>query len=296
MDTMAVQNTDQPSLIAVTGVTGNIGGAAAAALSAEGYPLRLLARDSSLGRVPRLKGAQAAPFIFGYDPQTVEALRGAGTVFMVSAHEGPGRVQEHKGFVDAAQEAGVRHLVYLSFDGASEDADFTLGRDHYATEEYIKKSGLPYTFLRDNFYIEAFIEWGKSGIIAGPAGDGRVSAVSQRDVAAAVTAILRNPVLHSNTTYTLTGPQPLTLGEIARILSRETGTAVTYKNETLEEAYASRRAQYDVPDWELDAWVSTYTAIGSGRLAGVTHDVELITGALPLSFEDVLRISGQGTR
>lgn len=51
-----------------------------------------------------------------------------------------------------------------------------------------------------------------------------------------------------------------------------------------------------MPDWELDAWVSTYTAIGSGRLAGVTHDVELITGALPLSFEDVLRISGQGTR
>ncbi|BAR06110.1 NmrA-like protein [Scardovia inopinata] len=280
-------DTARPAL-ALTGVSGHIGSMVARLLADSGYVFRMLARKASLDRLPQYEGCPRCPFVYGDDPSTRAALQGVDTVLMVSARESLDRVKEHQGFVDAALAAGVRQIVYISFDAASDDADFTLGRDHYATEEYIKKSGLDYTFLRDNFYLEALISWAQPGTIAGPAGDGKVSAVSQKDVAAVAAAVLRNPRLHSGRTYTLTGPEAFTLQEFADRLTKA-GRKTTYKNETLEEAYASRREAYQVPQWELDAWVSSYTAIASGRLSGVTHDIELVTGHAPLSIEDVLR-------
>ena len=112
------------------------------------------------------------------------ALEGARLVFMVSAAEAPDRVDQHYSFVDAAAAAGVQHLVYTSFAGAAPDAIFTLGRDHWATEEHIKASGLAWTFLRDNLYLDFLpLLAGPDGVIRGPAGDGRVSAVATDDVA-----------------------------------------------------------------------------------------------------------------
>src|SRR5947209_6959938 len=82
------------------------------------------------------------------------ALEGVPTVLMVSASETPDRLARHTAFIDAAVTAGVEHLVYISFYGAAPDCTFTLGRDHYATEEHIRASGLRFTFLRDNLYAD----------------------------------------------------------------------------------------------------------------------------------------------
>ena len=82
------------------------------------------------------------------------ALEGVKTLFMVSAAEAEDRLQQHCTFVDAAAAAGVQHIVYTSFFGAAADSTFTLGRDHFATEERIKASGMDFTFLRDNFYLD----------------------------------------------------------------------------------------------------------------------------------------------
>ena len=79
-----------------------------------------------------------------------------------------------------------------------------------------------------------------------------------------------------------------TLDDIASVISRETGRDVVYHRETLDEAYASR-AGYGAPDWQVDAWVSTYTAIANGELAGVTDDVERLTGRKPMSLAELLR-------
>ena len=84
----------------------------------------------------------------------VRALEGVSTLFMVSGSESADRRDQHLAFVDAAAEAGVRHVVYTSFFGAAPDATFTLARDHYATEEHIKASGMGWTFLRDNLYLD----------------------------------------------------------------------------------------------------------------------------------------------
>ena len=99
--------------------------------------------------------------------------------------------------------------------------------------------------------------------------------------------MLTDPSAHAGRTYSLTGPEELTLAEAAATMTRVLGREVTFEDETLEEAYASRAA-YGVPGWQLDAWVSTYTAIAAGELAGVTGDVELLTGRSAMSLEDLL--------
>ena len=82
------------------------------------------------------------------------AFAGVETLFMVSAEENRDRVAQHFRCVDAAAARGVQRIVYTSFLGAAADSTFTLGRDHWATEERIRASGMAWTMLRDNFYAD----------------------------------------------------------------------------------------------------------------------------------------------
>lgn len=272
--------------LAVTGSTGFLGGLVARELAAAGNPQRLLVRDP--GRAPELEGA--VPLVFSYaDPiRAKAALEGVKTLFMVSAAESEDRVQQHYTFVDAAAEAGVQHIVYTSFFGAAPDSVFTLGRDHYATEEHIKASGMDYSFLRNNFYLDFLpLLAGEDGVIRGPAGNGMVAAVARADVARSAVTVLRDPALHVGRSYDLTGPEDVSLTQAAELLTAGTGRTITFRNETVEEAYASR-ASYGAPPWQVDAWVSTYTAIAAGNLAGPTSAVHELTGREPLDLAEFL--------
>lgn len=272
--------------IALTGATGNIGGAVARALAADGVPFRMIVRDAS--RAPELPGTEVAVATFADAEASRAALEGVDVLLMVSGAEAEDRLAQHKAFVGAAATAGVRHVVYTSFMGAAADATFTLGRDHWATEEAIRATSMAHTFLRDSFYLD-FVEdlVGEDGVIRGPAGDGAMAAVARADVARVATEVLRNPAAHLDRTYELTGPAAITLEQAAAIVSEVRGRTVTYHPETLDEAYASR-AQWNPEPWQADAWVSTYTAIAEGALARVSGDVERVTGRRPLSLREVL--------
>jgi uncharacterized protein YbjT (DUF2867 family) len=273
--------------LAVTGSTGGLGGRVARRLAASDVAQRLLVRD--LSRAPGLDGAVPVTFRDYEDHDSaVEALRGVTTLFMVSAAENEHRLEQHHAFVDAAAEAGVRHVVYTSFSSAAEDSTFTLGRHHFATEERIRASGMDWTFLRDNLYLDVFPHFvGEDGVIRGPAGDGTVAAVARDDIAASAAEILSRPGAHVGSTYVMTGPEALTLTEIADTIGRAQGREVTYHDETIEEAYESRR-RWDAPDWQYDAWVSTYTAIAAGELSEVTDHVHRLTGRRPTSLAELL--------
>jgi len=277
--------TGQKPTIAITGVTGKLGGTVATGLQDLVPQLRLLVRDA--GRVPRLEG-DVAVMEYGDAEASRKALTGVDVLFMVSAGESPDRVHQHQVFVEAAAAAGVGHIVYTSFLAAAPDATFTLARDHWYTEQHIRESGIAWTFLRDSFYLDFFPEVvDENGVIRGPAGNGRVGAVSREDVARSATAVLRNPAPHAGCAYDMTGPQALSLNDIARIIGEVWGKQVTYQDESLEEAYASR-AHYGAPGWEVDAWVSTYTAIASGELDVISDSVQSLTGRPPLSLAELL--------
>jgi NAD(P)H dehydrogenase (quinone) len=276
-----------PVTIAVTGVTGYIGGHVADLLAAADIPQILVVRDPA--KAPALPNTTVARASFENREAVRKALQGATEVLMVSAAEAPDRLSHHRTFVDAAVEAGVGHLVYISFYGAAPDATFTLARDHWATEQHIRATGVPFTFLRDNLYAD-FLPYmaGEDGVIRGPAGDGRTALVARDDIAEAAAAVLKNAHEHAGTTYELTGPRSLTLHEAARIVSETTGREVTYHPETIEEAYRSRAA-YHAPTWQVDAWVSTYTAIANGELERVTDDVPRLTGHPATTLEELLK-------
>lgn len=272
--------------IGITGATGRLGGRVARLLADQGLDTRLLVRDPS--RAPDLPGSQIARIAYADTPEVREALTGIDVLFMVSAAESADRLEQHRRFIDAAAAAGVRHLVYTSFVGAGPEATFTLARDHGATEEHIRESGMTFTFLRDNFYLDVFPLFAdESGVLRGPAGDRAVAAVAIADVARVAARVLAEPAAHADATYDLTGGEALTLTQMAAQMSAVTGRPTTYVEEGVEEAYASRRPSGE-PQWQLDAWVSTYTAIAAGELAAVTDTVERLTGRAPLRFADVL--------
>jgi NAD(P)H dehydrogenase (quinone) len=273
-------------VLAVTGATGFLGGAIAAQLASAGVPVRLLVR--SLAKAPTLAGCVARVCAYSDFEQSRVALAGVETLLMVSASESQTRLEEQRTFIDAAQAAAVKHIAYTSFVGAAAQATFTLARDHYFTEQHIKAKGMAHTFLRDALYMD-FVPLlvGDDGVIRGPAADGRAAIVSRTDIARTACAVLRDPSAHRNVTYNLTGPEALTMTEIANILSTAAGKAVRFHDETLTEAYESRK-KWHAPDWQNDAWVSTYTAIAAGEMSTVSADIERITGQRAMTLAELL--------
>ena len=273
-------------MIGVAGATGGLGGRIASRLAERGVEQRLIARDPA--RAPSLPGADV---VRGGDYDDGEAMRrafdGVDVLFLPSAAEHPDRVSLHRAAVDAAAAAGVGRLVYTSFVGAAPDATFTFGRDHFHTEEHIRASGVGYTFLRDSLYLEYVPFFASAeGVIRGPAGSGRVGAVARDDIAdVAVAALLDDE--HEGRAYQVTGREAITLAEAAEILTRHTGREVRYVEETIEEARASR-APSGAPDWEIEGWVTSYTAIAAGELDVVTDVVARLAGHEPMTLAELL--------
>jgi len=276
------------STIGVTGSTGAIGGAVARGLAAAGQPSRLIVRDGA--RAPQLPGAHVATATYGDRVAMQTALVGVHTLFLVSASEDANRVALHTTAVDAAVAAGVEQIVYLSFYNAGPDSSFTFARDHWHTEQHIRSSGVSFTFLRDNLYLDHLVGYWTSpeGLLAGPAGDGRTAAVTRADIADVAVTVLLDPAAHGGQTYDLTGPEAISLADVAEAVAEASGREVRYHAETMEEAYASR-AHFGRPRFEVDGWVSGYVAIANGELAGVSDAVPRLTGHPASGLADFLR-------
>lgn len=274
-------------MIGITGVTGKLGSKVAQLISEQGISARHLARNPQ--RAALYDNAELVQAAFENSLETVEALKGIDVLLMVSASESPNRLQQHFAFLDAAHEAGVKHIVYTSFYNAATEATFTLARDHAKTEKYIKERGFTYTFLRDNFYLDFFLDLClNNGGIRGPAGNGKVSAVARQDVSEVATTILAKPDKWKNQLLNMTGPADLSMADIVHFVSEQKGEIIPYIDESIEEAYASRKA-WPAQDWEYDAWVSTYTAIKEGKQAGVSSDIERVLGRPATSLEQLVK-------
>ncbi|TCC32549.1 SDR family oxidoreductase [Kribbella sindirgiensis] len=275
-------------MIGVTGSTGQLGSRIVARLT--GVPLRLIVRDPA--RAPSVPGASVAQAAYGEHAALLSALDGVDVLMLLSATESADRVALHKATVDAAVAAGVRRIVYTSFVGAAPGATFTFARDHWHTEEHIRSTGVDFTFLRDNLYLDfvpGFV--GSDDVIRGPAGDGRVAAVARDDVASVAASVLRTASgssgadEYSGATYDLTGPSAFTLAEAAAVLTEAWGRKVRYEAETLDEAYRSRES-YGAAPWEVAGWVTSYAAIASGEMGHVSTAVADITGRPPIGLEE----------
>ncbi len=280
---------EMTTTILITGASGNVSARVAALLAAGSTAPRLRLMTRAPHRAPVLPNSEVFEGDYA-DPASLQAaFVGIGVAFVVSGYAAPGeRALLHKNVIDAAVLAGVQHLVYLSFQGAAPDSKFPMARDHYETERYLQASGMPYTALRDNLYMDLVPEmFNSEGVVRGPAGNGSAAFVAREDVARVVAAILLNPGKHSGA-YDVTGPDALTLSEVASRLSALAGRELRYIDEPVEDGRVWRRA-LGAPEWEVDTWLGSYEAIAAGELRDVSDTVERFTGRPAIDMESYFR-------
>jgi NAD(P)H dehydrogenase (quinone) len=219
-------------MIVVTGATGQLGRLVV-------HGLRERGADVVAGA--RKPGADLGVEVRELDndrPETIaSALAGADQVLLISGNEPGKRVPQHTAVVDAATRAGVRHLVYTSAPHA-DTTPLVLAPEHKATEEAIRASGLPFTFLRNGWYHENYLDTIRQGAatgeIVGAAGDGRVASAARKDFADAAVAVLTGTG-HENKVYELTGDTAWTFPELADEIGRHAGKSVNYRNLPADE-------------------------------------------------------------
>lgn len=304
-------------MLAVTGATGQVGGRVAVRLARLGLPQRLIVRDRS--RAPKLPKADIFQVSSYGDPIAMgKALSGVETLFLVSAQEIMGvikqskdnnttipyydRLHQHICAVSAAAAVGVRHVIYLSFLNAAPDATFILAREHFRTEEFVRSTGVPFTFLRQGLYMDNVPQHIMSDdVMRAPAGQGRAAWIARDDIADAVVAVMTGRG-HEGQTYNLTGPEALTMEETAEQLSAVIGRNISYQAQTPHEARVvrnmSRMTDHEVlrqsttgtgiTDVELEGWISHYLQIATGEAGPVSDSVPRLTSHPAQSLADYL--------
>jgi NAD(P)H dehydrogenase (quinone) len=250
-------------LILVTGATGKIGSCIASFLERSGNQLRLLARDPN--KLSNFPNAQKGKGDYA-DVQSLDrGFAGVSSAFIVSGYAEPGeRARLHRNAFQAAQRAGVGHLIYLSTLGASPNSRFPMSRDHYESEQFLKATGIPYTILQDSFYCELAVQmFDEDGVMKGPGGQGKVSWVGREEIAEAAAKLLASnePLLG---TLPMTGPSALSLTETAAMISSVKHRPLRYEDEPLHAA-REWRSKLGVPAWEVETWVGSYDAIAAGE-------------------------------
>ncbi len=274
-------------MILVTGATGALGGRVARLLAEQEIPMTLMVREPS--RAPDLPGARVVRGDYADPRSLTEAFRGIRIAFIVSGHAEPmKRAILHGNAFTAAAQAGVEHIVYTSFQGASPESKFPFARDHHQTEKYLREAGVPFTALRDNLYQDVVPDLiDERGRLRGPSGAGRAAWVAREDVARTAVALLSNPPGES-AVYDLTGPRSLDMNETVAILSKLTGRELIYEDETVEEGRAWR-STYGAPEWEVGCWLGSYEAIAAGELEQTSDAVRKLTGREPMDIEEYLQ-------
>ena len=264
-------------MIVVTGATGHLGQ----------HVIRLLLEKVSAAEVAAVvrnpekaagiaaKGVQVRKADYG-SPATLEtALQGADKVLLISGSEVGQRAAQHQAVIDAAKKAGVKHLVYTSVLHA-ETTQMKLAAEHQYTEKAIRALGIPYTFLRDGWYVENYTDHLAAalaqGAVFGATNGGRIGAATRADFAAAAVAVLTGSG-HENKAYELAGSSSFTLAEYAAEISRQSGKNVVHTNMPVE-AFEQALVGAGLPPGVAAVLADCDVAIARGELIDSSGDLE----------------------
>ena len=275
-------------MILVTGATGLNGSELVRRLSAKGIPSRALVRDlekaqplALLPNVEVVEGDMARP------DSLTEALRGVDRAMLISSSD-PTMVETQSTFIDAAKKAGVRHIVKLSGIIPELDSPFRFARMHAEIEKRLEASGVPYTHLRAGEFMPSYFRQVPSivarGVMALPMADARIASVDIGDLAEVAIAVLTSSG-HEGKTYPLTGPESLSMAEVAKKLSAATGTAIRYVDVPPEEANKARLAA-GMPTYLAEGLDELFAERRKGKEAKVWPTIEEVFGLQATDFDE----------
>jgi NAD(P)H dehydrogenase (quinone) len=236
----------------ITGATGHLGRLVVQDLLRRGIPAGdITATGRDITKVKDLADRGVRVLAIDYDdPASLDAaFRGADRILLVSASEPGRRAEQHENAIDAAARAGAGLLAYTSIANAG-TTSMRLAAEHQATEAALRASGLTHVLLRNSWYVENYTAQVPAilqrGSLAGSAGDGRVSAATRADYAAAAAAVLTGDG-HEGRAYELGGDEAFTLAELAAEIGAQAGQPVGYLD-LPEDEYAQLLAGAGLPE------------------------------------------------
>lgn len=271
--------------ILVTGAGGTVGSEVVKTLCNAGKAVRAAIRNT--GKMSAAVGdrVESRPFDF-YDESTYAPLfDDIEGLFLLTPPVGLPERKMAIALIEAARENGVRHIVRLSAMGVENNDD----SHHRQVEKYLEKSGVTFTILRPNFFMQNFISYYQGCIknqnrIVLPAGSGKTSFVDVRDIAAATAKIFFNDE-HLNKSYTLTGPAAIDHFGVAETLSSVLGREITY-TPVSDEQMRDHLMELAWVNEEIEDFIKMYQCVQIGWSAVVSPDLPAILNCPPRSFAD----------
>jgi len=277
--------------ILITGATGNVGTQLTKQLAARRIPFRAMVRSlKDAETFSKMEGAEAVIGDFNDAEIVAAALQGIERAFLLTNSSEKAEAQQ-KAFVDEAARAGIKQIVKLSQWAADENSPVRFLRYHAAVENKIKNSGIAYTFLRPNLFMQGVLGFRDSiagqGKFFAAIGDAKISVVDVRDIAAVAVAALTEE-RHAGKIYNLTGPEALTHQAIAVKLSHALDRPIQFVD-VPPEAMRESLLQAGFPIWQLDGLIEDYAHYARGEAASVESGIEVATGKPPHSFAEFAR-------
>lgn len=273
--------------VLVTGATGNVGKAVVNYLTDKGFYVKAATRNP--GKITASALVEPVAFDFEDSATYAAALSGVDGVFLVAPPMDPQAPAKLNPFIDKAKEMGVGHIVFNSVIGAEADDNAPLRQ----IELHLMNSGINYTFLRPNFFMENFssgflAQMIEQGGIFLAAADGKTSFVSVDDIATVAFSSFSDKLYGK--AYTLTGPQALDHAEAAEIITKAMNKPVTYHPLAEEDMLQGARDQ-GIPEGAVQYMKVLYEAVRNGWAAPVSDDIETVTGKTATSFEQFANLS-----
>jgi uncharacterized protein YbjT (DUF2867 family) len=272
--------------ILVTGATGNVGREVVKILSARGMDIRAGIHSSGKKDLAKLPGVKTVELDMSRPKTFGPALKDIGRLFLLLPMH-PDMVTFASRLVNAAKKSGVKHIVKLSTMRAGLQHSFQVGRWHGEADRIVKESGIPFTILRPNSFMQNFINFTGDSIRTQDAfyfaaGDGRVSFIDTRDVAAVCAQVLSGG--HEERSYDLTGPEALSYHEASAIFSGMLKRKIAYVPLTAGQAREGM-IKAGMPEWVIGNMAEFFENVGKGYFSDVTASVEEITGRMPVSLD-----------
>lgn len=264
-------------MILLTGATGKTGGAAARHLADAGYKARIITRDAARGTALAALGHEIAVGDVADPAFLRQAMQGITRAFLLLPNTQAQGAME-AAFTDAAKAAGVGRIVKLSSIEAHAGIGARVPEMHAASEAYIKASGLAWTMVKPNFFMQTLLAAAAGvkarGELAMPMGAARISMVDCRDVGAVVAkALVENT--HEGQSYKLTGPESVSLADVAARMTALYGTSVRYVDPPLA-AYREALLKALPDPWRVEAVCEIFATTAKGE-----RTIETVTDTLP---------------